>query len=97
MSTLPNCLIFFWLPSASPEARVRLDCAGSDEFCKHPTDHARGDDGVVPLICPTCQMVLQDAQHAGGRRLLCMGLFSIFLLSGHGSLRSDLISSSVGV
>ena len=22
-----------------------------------PTDHTRCDDGVVPLICPTCQMV----------------------------------------
>src|SRR6266480_4858301 len=33
-------------------------------------------------------------QHrAGSHRLLCMGLFSIFLLSGHGSLRPDLISS----
>ena len=30
----------------------------------------------MPLICPTCQLVLSGA---GGRRLLCMGLFSIFL------------------
>jgi ssDNA-binding Zn-finger/Zn-ribbon topoisomerase 1 len=59
MSTLPNCRILN-LPSAFPEARVRLDCAGSDEFGKHPTDHTRCDDGVVPLICPTCQMVSQD-------------------------------------
>src|ERR1700722_8623146 len=29
-------------------------------------------------------------------RLLCMGLFSIFLLCGHGSLRPDPISSCVG-
>ena len=30
---------------------------------------------IIPLICPTCQMALSKA---GGRRLLCMGLFSIF-------------------
>src|SRR6266571_9488606 len=30
-------------------------------FGKGPTDHTRCDDGVVPLICPTCQMVSQDA------------------------------------
>jgi hypothetical protein len=30
----------------------------------------------------------------GGRHLLCMGLFSIFLLSGHESLSRDLNSSS---
>jgi hypothetical protein len=50
------------------------------KFGKHPTDHTRRDDGVMPLICPTCQMVLQDARHAGSRRLLCMGLFSIFFV-----------------
>jgi hypothetical protein len=65
MSTLPNCRIFFFLPSCyfsrSLRLRVRLDCAGSDEFGKHSTDHTRCDDGVVPLICPTCQKVSQDA------------------------------------
>jgi hypothetical protein len=61
-----------------------------------PTDHTRCDDGVMPLICPTCQLVSQDAPHAGSRRLLCMGLFSIFLLSGHGSRGPSLISSCVG-
>jgi hypothetical protein len=54
----------------------------------------RRDDGVVPLICPTCQMVSQDAQHDGSRRLLCMGLFSVFLLSGHGSFRPNSLSCS---
>jgi hypothetical protein len=29
----------------------------------------------MPLICPTCQVAVSDG---GGRRLLCMGLFSIF-------------------
>ncbi|HEY4987530.1 MAG TPA: hypothetical protein VII39_12995, partial [Bradyrhizobium sp.] len=38
-----------------------LDCAGFDEFNKAPTDHAGCDDGVVPVICPTSQMVSQDA------------------------------------
>jgi hypothetical protein len=63
MSTLPNCRIF--LPSfcfsRSFRARVTLDCAGFDGLGKGPTDRTRRDDGVVPLICPTCQMVSQDA------------------------------------
>jgi hypothetical protein len=33
------------------------------------------DDAGMPLICPTCQVAFSDG---GGRRLLCMGLFSIF-------------------
>ena len=60
MSTLPNSRIFF-LPSfcfsRSFRLRVRLDCVGFDGFGKGPTGHTRCDDGVVPLICPTCQMV----------------------------------------
>jgi hypothetical protein len=35
------------------------------------------DDEIVPLICPTCQASAQIV-HSGDRRLLCMGLFSIF-------------------
>ena len=41
------------------------------------------DDVIVPLICPTCQNVFRKvapSTHAGGHRLLCMGLFSIFWL-----------------
>ena len=64
MSTLPNCRIFF-LPSfcfsRSFGLRVRLDCAGFDGLGKGPTDRTRRDDGVMPLICPTSQMVSQDA------------------------------------
>jgi hypothetical protein len=26
-------------------------------FDKGPTDHTRCDDGIVPVICPTCQSV----------------------------------------
>jgi hypothetical protein len=33
------------------------------------------DDEEMPLICPTCQGAVSNA---GGRLLLCMGLFSIF-------------------
>ena len=44
-----------FMPSAFPEAGMGLDFAGSDKFGKQPTDHTRCDDGVVPLICPTCQ------------------------------------------
>jgi hypothetical protein len=33
----------------------------------------------VPLICPTCQVLAQSVL-AGDRLLLCMGLFSIFLV-----------------
>jgi hypothetical protein len=49
MSTLPNCRISSCLPL------FQKDFAGSDKFGKQPTDHTRCDDGVVPLICPTCQ------------------------------------------
>src|SRR6266576_7124579 len=39
------------------------------------------DDGVVPLICPTCQILSQPRRHhASDHLLLCMGLFSIFQL-----------------
>jgi hypothetical protein len=34
-----------------------LDCLGVDGFGKGPSDHTRCDDGAMPLICPTCQMV----------------------------------------
>src|SRR5439155_24862877 len=40
------------------------------------------DDEGVPLICPTCQVSAQSV-HADDRPLLCMGLFSIFLVGGH--------------
>src|ERR1700694_3199870 len=59
MSTLANCRLFMpsFCFSRSFRLRVRLDCVGFDGFGKVPTDHTRCDDGVVPLICPTCQMV----------------------------------------
>jgi hypothetical protein len=41
------------------------------------------DDGILPLICPTCQKRVCEAassMQAVDPRLLCMGLFSIFLL-----------------
>src|SRR3982075_1392960 len=40
------------------------------------------DDEGVPLICPTCQVLAQSVL-AGDRLLLCMGLFSIFLVGSH--------------
>src|SRR5438105_9790362 len=39
------------------------------------------DDEEVPLICPTCQILVQHP--AGDCLLLCMGLFSIFLVGSH--------------
>jgi hypothetical protein len=42
------------------------------------------DDAIVPLICPTCQNVfagIAESIHAGDTMLLCMGLFSIFLMA----------------
>jgi hypothetical protein len=33
---------------------------------------------LVPLICPTCQMVPLASHLPATGRLLCMGLFSIF-------------------
>jgi hypothetical protein len=38
-----------------------------------------GDDGVVPLICPTCQ-IFAGSLKASAALLLCMGLFSISCL-----------------
>jgi len=53
------------LPSAcfsrSFHLGVGLDRAAFDGFENGPTDHTRCDDGVLLLICPTCQMVLLDA------------------------------------
>jgi hypothetical protein len=84
--------------SSPYKLRVRLDCAGSDEFGKRPTDHTRCNNGVMPLICPTCQMVSQDASGStpalGG--YFAWGCFRYFLLAGRGSLRPDLISSCFG-
>src|SRR6266404_9317519 len=37
------------------------------------------DNEGVPLICPTCQVLAQSVL-TGDRLLLCMGLFSIFLV-----------------
>src|SRR5256885_14791030 len=42
-----------------------------------------GNDGGIPLICPTRQMAFVKYETIGRRhRLLCMGLFSSFLLAG---------------
>ncbi len=54
--------------------------------------------GNLSLICPTCQGVVSDG---GSRRLLCMGLFSIFwprasAANGSARLRSDLPASERG-
>jgi hypothetical protein len=55
-------------PSSSRTAR----CGGPRVLAK------LGDDEGMPLICPTCQVWRQA--YAGDGRLLCMGLFSIFLV-----------------
>jgi hypothetical protein len=47
---------------------------------------ALSDARLVPVICPTCQMVSLASPVPATGRLLCMGLFSIFLVgSGTGS------------
>jgi hypothetical protein len=48
------------------------------------------DDELVPLICPTCQMLSRDRQShpmPATAWLLCMGLFSIFLVERAAGLR----------
>jgi hypothetical protein len=47
------------------------------------------DNGVVPLICPTCQVFAESLKVACQRLLLlCMGLFSIFCSWERGLLPS---------
>jgi hypothetical protein len=41
------------------------------------------------LICPTCQVLTQGVL-TGDRRLLCMGLFSIFLVGSHRDALRDI-------
>src|SRR4051812_2294318 len=36
------------------------------------------DDGIMQVICPTCQMSSPGSRSPATARLLCMGLFSIF-------------------
>src|SRR5438034_3413169 len=38
------------------------------------------DDGILQVICPTCQNVFAGSRMPATARLLCMGLFSIFWL-----------------
>ena len=47
------------------------------------------DDEGVPLICPTCQVLTQGVL-TGDRLLLCMGLFSIFLVGSHRDALRDI-------
>jgi len=49
-----------------------------------------GNDGNLPLICPTGQMEFVKIEGMARHRwLLCMGLFSRFWLVGPGSIRPD--------
>jgi hypothetical protein len=46
---------------------------------RHGRFYKLRDDGMVPLICPTCQNVFAGkASMPAPPLLLCMGLFSIF-------------------
>src|SRR6267378_1569484 len=47
------------------------------------------DDDGVPLICPTRQVLAQGVL-TGDRLLLCMGLFSIFLVGSHRDALRDI-------
>jgi hypothetical protein len=56
---------------------ARILISGPWAFCKWR------DDKIVPVICPTCQIVFGGALKASmlaTTKLLCMGLFSIFQL-----------------
>ena len=67
-----------WVKTFCPQSREEpVAGQGPWAFCK------LRDDGMVPLICPTCQNVfagLAQSIHAATTVLLCMGLFSIFVL-----------------
>jgi|SRR5262245_47207320 len=65
---------------------LSLQLASVSMGCRMASTHPTScDDDVVPLICPTRQISSENAQRTmpGRYRLLCMGLFSLFLLSGH--------------
>jgi hypothetical protein len=54
------------------------------------------DDDGVPLICPTRQVLAQGVL-TGDRLLLCMGLFSIFLVGSRSDaalLRESLLEAA---
>jgi hypothetical protein len=42
------------------------------------TFHGLRDDGILQVICPTCQKVFAGSRMPAPARLLCMGLISIF-------------------
>ena len=48
------------------------------------------DDEGVPVICLKCQIVFQSI-HAGGCRLPCMGLFSIFLVGSQNRVCAEIM------
>jgi hypothetical protein len=54
----------------SAQETRRLDAARAHESSR--------DDGMLQVICPTCQNVLAGSRMPAAARLLCMGLFSIF-------------------
>src|SRR5438477_512274 len=52
---------------------VVITRAGPDASCKWR------ELAIMPVICPTCQIVYAGSRMRATARLLCMGLFSIFL------------------
>jgi hypothetical protein len=58
---------------------TRPGCHRNFDGQRHGRFYKLRDDGMVPLICPTCQNVFAGkASMPATPLLLCMGLFSIF-------------------
>jgi hypothetical protein len=70
--------------------RIKIDAGKLIEKVGLGSTKQMRDDEVVPLICPTCQMLSRDRQNHPmpvTAWLLCMGLFSIFLVERAAGLR----------
>jgi len=94
------CRTIFFSPSFSRSLRlrVRLNCAVPMDLEKYPPLTRPAMMAALPLICPTCQMVLWNARHhADSHRLSVHGVVFDILLSGHESLGPGLNSSCLAV
>ena len=54
------------------------------------------DDGIMQVICPTCQVNFVESEVIASAGLLCMGLFSIFWLGARAGMGFGMAASRSG-